>query len=111
MSEKILDKSRSLYWKTKELIPVYLSYDFKLIGGFEQFEIAKELKFKYIPFQRNSKMNHKERKQFTNSVQNIKIGNKKYPVKAKVDTELWDSIKDFQILWCKEWNYAQLQNR
>lgn len=22
----------------------------------------------------------------------------------KVDTELWNSIKDFQILWCKEWN-------
>lgn len=22
----------------------------------------------------------------------------------KVDTNLWDEIKDFQILWCKEWN-------
>lgn len=82
VSEKILAKSRSLYWKTKEMIPVYLSYDFKLIGGFEQFEIAKELKLKSIPFLRNNKMNQKERKQFTNSVQNIKIGNKKYPVKA-----------------------------
>lgn len=64
------------------MIPVYLSYDFKLIGGFEQFEIAKELKLKSIPFQRNSKINHKEIKQFTKSVQNIKVGNKKYPVKA-----------------------------
>ncbi len=50
VSEKILNKSRSLYWKTKELIPVYLSYDFKLIGGFEQYELAKELKMQKIPF-------------------------------------------------------------
>lgn len=43
---KLLEDSRALYQKTKEMIPVYLSYDFKLIGGFEQYELAKELGMK-----------------------------------------------------------------
>lgn len=43
---KLLEDSRALYQKTKEIIPVYLSYDFKLIGGFEQYELAKELGMK-----------------------------------------------------------------
>lgn len=82
IDSELLNKSKELFEKTKELIPVYLSYDFQLIGGFEQYELAKELKLQRVPFQRITKMNHKERNQFTNSVQNRKIGNKKYLVKA-----------------------------
>ena len=82
ISDNILQSSRDMYNKTKEMIPVYLSYDFRLIGGFEQYELAKELQLQHIPFQRVTKMSRHEQYQFQKNVQNRPIGNKRYPVKA-----------------------------
>lgn len=61
------------------MIPVYTSYDFCLLKGYEQYVLAKELGLNKIPFQRR-KMTKKERSKFTKTPTNRKIGNKKYPV-------------------------------
>lgn len=82
VDQNTLTESRTMYNRTHEMIPVYLSYDFKLIGGFEQYELAKELELESIPFQRLTKLNKAERKQFDKAVHNRKVGNKKYKVTA-----------------------------
>lgn len=96
VSEDILKRSREMYNVTKEMIPVYLSYDFKLIGGFEQYELSKELQLQHIPFQRVTKMNRHEQKQFRNSIHNKPIGNKRYPVKASDGNTIFVSLNHFQ---------------
>lgn len=79
VDEKILEDSRKQYETTGEMIPVYTSYDFCLLKGYEQYVLAKELGLNKIPFQRR-KMTKKERSKFTKTPTNRKIGNKKYPV-------------------------------
>ena len=78
---EVLSQSREMYSITKRMIPVYLSFDFELLAGFEQLVLAKELKLKRIPFQRIDKMNSTEKKQFRYEVHDKPIGNKKYKVK------------------------------
>ena len=92
ISENILQLSRDMYNETKEMIPVYLSYDFRLIGGFEQYELAKELQLQHIPFQRVTKMNRHEQYQFQKNVQNRPIGNKKYPIKVSDGSTIFVSM-------------------
>lgn len=92
--ENILQSSRDMYNKTREMIPVYLSYDFRLIGGFEQFELAKELQLQHIPFQRVTKMNRHEKYQFEKNVQNRPLGNKRCPVKASDGSTIFVSINN-----------------
>lgn len=82
IDEDILQQSREQYNQTKELIPVLLSFEGNLIGGFEQYELAKELGRSHIPAKRITKLNKAEKEKFCRAVVNEKIGNKKYPVKA-----------------------------
>lgn len=56
----ILDKSREMYKITEKMIPVYLSYNFRLLAGFEQYILAKELGLTQIPFQRVAKASKQE---------------------------------------------------
>lgn len=79
INEEILEASRKQYKESEEMIPVFLSYDLKLLQGYEQYLLAKELNMTKIPFQRK-KMNSRERKEFTNKAMDRKFGNKKYPL-------------------------------
>lgn len=96
IDEDVLQKSHELYEHTHEMIPVYLAYDFTLISGFEQYELAKELGLPMIPMQRVTKMNTGETKQFSKSVSNRKIGNKKYPVKAIDGSKIFLSLSNYK---------------
>lgn len=80
VDEEILEASRKQYKTTGEMIPVYLSYDFRLLKGYEQYVLAKELGMKKIPFQRRD-MTKKEKSK--KKVTNKKMGNKKYPLTTK----------------------------
>lgn len=90
----VLNESRRLYAITGEMIPIYLSYDFKLIAGYEQYVLAQELGMKKIPAQRitQQKMNRKERKAFINAVHNVQVGNKKFPVTANDGSVIYVSL-------------------
>lgn len=81
VNDEVLEASRQQYNETNIMIPVYLSYDFKLIAGYEQYILAKELGISEIAFHRITKLNKKEAKKFRKSIVNRPIGNKKYPVK------------------------------
>ena len=96
IDKETLEKSRNLYEITKKMIPVYLSFDFKLIGGFEQYELAKELKLKRIPFQRINKLNNKQKKKFRDESHTKAIGNKKYKIKAENGTNFYVSLNRFK---------------
>lgn len=96
IDRETLEKSRNLYEITKKMIPVYLSYDFKLIGGYEQYELAKELKLKRIPFQRINKLNNRQKKKFRDEIHTQKIGNKKYKIKAENGTNFYVSLNRFK---------------
>lgn len=80
IDEKVLEESRHQYEETHMMIPVFLSYDFELIAGYEQYVLARELGIKSIAFDRVTKLNKKEQKAFRKKVHNNAIGNKKYPV-------------------------------
>lgn len=80
IDEKVLEESRHQYEETHMMIPVFLSYDFELIAGYEQYVLAKELGIKSIAFDKVTKLNKKEEKAFKKKVHNRAIGNKKYPV-------------------------------
>jgi len=92
IDESILEQSRALYAQTQEMIPVFLSFDFRLIGGHEQYVLAKELGLKKIPAQRITKPNETEKKELRNSVSNKKVANKKYPVKANDGSKIFVSL-------------------
>lgn len=77
IDQEVLEASREQYNQTHELIPVYLSYDMKLLYGYEQYLVAVEQGSNQIPFQRATK----PKKNFNESVHNSKIGNKKFYVK------------------------------
>lgn len=98
INEDILQQSREMYTQTKEMIPVFLSFDFKLIGGFEQYELAKELGIKKIPAKRITKPNRGERKAFMQSVTNRKLGSKKYPVSTIDGDKIYLNLKRFKIV-------------
>lgn len=95
---KILDDSRKQYEETHKLIPVYLSYDFRLLAGYEQIILAKELGYDQIPFQRITKMNRKEKAEFHKSVQNRPIGNKKIPVKDTEGNRIYLTYREKKVL-------------
>lgn len=78
IDDDILDESRKLYAETGEMIPVYLSYGFDLIGGFEQYVLAKELGLSKIPAQRDTKPSKKELAKFRKSATTKPIANKKH---------------------------------
>ena len=92
----VLQQSRELYAQTKEMIPVFLSFDFNLIGGFEQYELAKELGINKIPAKRISKLNNKDQRQFVKSVTNWKLGNKKYAVTAIDGSKIFMSLNHYK---------------
>lgn len=77
IDDEILSRSRELYVQTQEMIPVYISFDFRLIGGYEQYALARELHMKKVPAQRVTKMNSTEKKTLSKAVSNQPIGNKK----------------------------------
>ncbi len=93
---KLLEDSRVLYQETKEMIPVYLDYFFNLIGGFEQYELAKELGLKKIPVQRINKMTKKQQAQLRNTVSHEKTANKVCPIKASDGTYIYLSINRYK---------------
>lgn len=77
VNEEILKKSREQYAVSHQMIPVFLSYDFRLIAGYEQYVLAKELGKKEIPFQRK-KMTKSEERKFSHHPSDAPVGNKKY---------------------------------
>lgn len=81
INEDVLEASREQYKESGEMIPVFLSYDLKLLQGYEQYLLAKELHMKKIPFQRK-KMNRHEKVEFTKKATDRKFGNKKYALKT-----------------------------
>lgn len=81
IDKKVLEDSRHQYEKTHIMIPVYLSYDFELIAGYEQYILAKELGIQEITFYRITKMNKKEARKYHKTVHHRPVCNKKYPIK------------------------------
>lgn len=77
VNETVLEQSRKQYAVSHQMIPVFLSYDFRLIAGYEQYILAKELGKKEIPFQRK-KMTKSEERKFSHHPSDIPIENKKY---------------------------------
>lgn len=92
IDSELMNKSVEQYKQTHELIPVFLSFDFRLISGYEQYLIAKDLGRKKVPFQRKNKMNKTERKEFRDTIQFRAIGNKKYPVRTNDGREIYVSM-------------------
>ncbi len=95
---KILEDSRKQYAETHKLVPVYLSYDFRLMAGYEQIILAKELGYEQIPFQRVTKMNRKEAAQFRKTVHDRPVGNKKIPVKDTEGNKIYLTYREKKIL-------------
>ena len=58
----ILSKSREIYGETHEMIPVFLNWNLELIGGFEQYALAKELDLQKIPFLKKGENKKKSNK-------------------------------------------------
>lgn len=92
INEDILQQSKELYNQTKEMIPVLILFDGTLLGGFEQYELAKQLKLKKIPVQR-IRLGQSE---FRKAVTNQKYGNKKYPIKASDGSKIFLSLNRFK---------------
>lgn len=94
IDQHVLEQSIKAYHVTGELIPVYLSFDMRLIGGFEQYEVAKQLHLYKVPMQRvtREKMNKREQAEFRKTVHNRAIGNKKYPLSATDGSEIYVSL-------------------
>lgn len=80
VDQAVLAKSRDLYKQTKEMIPVCITFDKRLIGGFEQWELAKELGHTRIPVYQHT-MSNADRKQIRDMVHTHSIGHKKFPVR------------------------------
>lgn len=91
INEDVLEESRKRYAKTGKMIPVYLSYDLKLLYGYEQYVLAKELGLNSIPFQRKTKMNKKEQRQFVKTPTDRPFGNKKCSLTTVDGKKQWIS--------------------
>lgn len=91
VDEEILEESRKRYAETGQMIPVYLSYDLRLLYGYEQYVLAKELSLNSIPFQRKNKMNKKEQRQFVKTPTDRPFGNKKISIKTVDGKTQWIS--------------------
>lgn len=96
VDDEILGRSRELYTQTREMIPVYLSFDFRLIGGYEQYALAKELGLKKIPMQRVTTMNSGEKKEFRKAICHQPLGNKKYGIKTEDGGKLFISLNQYK---------------
>lgn len=96
IDDEILSRSRKLYTQTREMIPVYLSFDFRLIGGYEQYALAKELHLKKIPMQRVTTMNSSEKKEFRKSICHQLLGNKKYGIKTEDGGKIFISLNQYK---------------
>ena len=94
IDQQVLEQSIKAFYETGELIPVYLSFDMRLIGGFEQYEVAKQLHLYKVPMQRvtRKEMNKREQAAFRKTVHNRAIGNKKYPLYATDGSEIYVSL-------------------
>lgn len=106
IDEKVLKKSREQYESTQELIPVYLSFDLKLIYGYEQYILAKELGLEQIPFQRST-----NRKEFDKSVSNEKFDNKCYSVKDINGAKIYITLNQYKkvnslVNLCKDMDFT-----
>lgn len=91
VDQQVLAESRALYAETGEMIPVYLSYGFDLIGGYEQYVLAKELGLSKIPAQRETKPSRKESAKFSKSAATRPLANKKYPITCVIGSKLYIS--------------------
>ena len=80
VDQTVLERSRELYKQTKEMIPVCITFDKRLIGGFEQWELAKELGHTRIPVYQHT-MSNADRNQLREMVHTHSIGDKKFPVR------------------------------
>lgn len=96
IDDEILSKSRELYAQTHEMIPVHLSFDFRLIGGYEQYALAKELRLKKIPMQRVTTMNSSEKKEFRKNICHQPFGNKKYGIKTEDGGKIFVSLNQYK---------------
>lgn len=92
INDEILSRSRELYAQTNEMIPVHLSFDFRLIGGYEQYALAKELHLKKIPMQRVTTMNSGEKKEFRKAICHQPLGNKRYWIKTEDGGKIFVSL-------------------
>lgn len=95
VDEEILEGSRKQYEVTGEMIPVYTSYDFCLLKGYEQYVLAQELGLNKIPFQRRE-MTRKERSKFAKTPTNKKMGNKKYKVTTNTGEVQYFSLNQYK---------------
>ncbi len=102
IDKDILDESRKLYAETGEMIPVYLSFGFELIGGFEQYVLAKELGLSKIPAQRDTKPSRKELAKFRKSATTRPVANKKYLITCvdgnKIYISAWQNKQVTRLL-------------
>ena len=89
IDKKVLEDSRLQYEETHIMIPVYLSYDFELIAGYEQYILARELGIQEIAFHRITKMNRKEARKYHKTVHNRPVCNKKYPIKDMCENKIY----------------------
>ncbi len=96
IDENLKNEAKKFFNETGQIVPVYISYDFKLISGFEFYELAKELGHTHIFFIRNTKLNHRENCEFKKSVQRRKVGNKKYPVRINDGGYVYLSLKHYK---------------
>lgn len=103
MDENILEKSRVQYQKSKQMIPVFVSCDFHLISGYEQYVLAKELGMNTVPFQRR-KMDKTEQRKFSHHASSTKVGNKKYKM-TTVDGKIE------YISMCQKKRFNMIKNR
>jgi len=97
VDEEVLKESERLYDETGRLLPVFLSFDFKLIAGFEQFVLAKRLGLEVVPFLRR-RMTGREQTAFSKSVSDRKLQSKKYPIKTKDGKIVYISLNQKKTL-------------
>lgn len=97
VDEEVLKESERLYYEAGRLIPVYLSFDFRLIAGFEQFVLAKRLGLEVVLFLRR-RMTGREQTAFSKSASDRKLQNKQYPVKTCDGKTVYVSMGQWKTL-------------
>ena len=75
-----LEASRLMYERTGQMIPVWLNAEHRLIGGIEQYLLAKEMKLKMIPAQIKTKLTAQEKKELKQLISHKPEGNKVCPI-------------------------------
>lgn len=98
VDKEVLEASRRQYEETGIMIPVFLSYGFVLIAGYEQYVLAQELGLNEIAFHRITKMNKKEKREFKKMVCHRAVGNKKYPVKTNDGNKIYITYAQRKLL-------------